>query len=86
LVTFEVGSHIYVQCNLPIYAPIYAAEMTDTRHHAQLFIGWDGGLTNFLSGLALNRDPPDLCLLHSQDYRHLTASPLPGTLYFIFLS
>jgi hypothetical protein len=27
------------------------------------------GLTNYLPGLALNHDPPDLCLLSSWDYR-----------------
>jgi hypothetical protein len=31
------------------------------------FLGW--GLTNHLPGLALNRDPPDLCFLSSWDYR-----------------
>jgi hypothetical protein len=25
---------------------------------------------NYLPGLALNRDPPDVCLLSSWDYRH----------------
>jgi hypothetical protein len=31
---------------------------------------WDGGLANFLLRLALNLDPPNLCLLRNWDYRH----------------
>jgi hypothetical protein len=31
------------------------------------FLRW--GLLNYLPGLALYSDPPDLCLLSSQDYR-----------------
>jgi hypothetical protein len=30
----------------------------------------DGGLENYLPGLALNHDPPNLNLSSSQDYRH----------------
>jgi hypothetical protein len=30
---------------------------------------------NYLSGLALNRDPPDLCLLSSWDYRREPLAP-----------
>jgi hypothetical protein len=36
-------------------------------HHAQLI-----GSDNFLPGLALNFDHPELCLLSSWDYRHKT--------------
>jgi hypothetical protein len=36
----------------------------------QCFIAWDGGLKNFLPGLASNYDLPDLCLLNSWNYRH----------------
>jgi hypothetical protein len=34
------------------------------------------GLSNYLPGLASNLDPPDLCLLSSQDYRR--ESPVPS--------
>jgi hypothetical protein len=34
------------------------------------------GLTNYLPRLALNHDPPDLCILSRQDYR--LESPVPG--------
>jgi hypothetical protein len=30
---------------------------------------------NYLLGLASNCDPPDLCLLTSQDYRHESLAP-----------
>jgi hypothetical protein len=33
---------------------------------------------NYLPGLALNCDPPDLCFLSSYDYRH--KPPVPGSL------
>jgi hypothetical protein len=65
----------------PINA-FYVAEMAGTRHYAQLFIGCHGGLTNFLPRLALNHDPPDLCLLISWDYRCGLQCPV---IIFIFL-
>jgi hypothetical protein len=40
------------------------------------------GLANYLPGLALNLDPPDLCLLSSWDYRH--EPPVPGLKSSIF--
>jgi hypothetical protein len=36
-------------------------------------------LANYLPWLSLNHDPPDLCLLSSQDYRH--EPPAPSLLY-----
>jgi hypothetical protein len=33
------------------------------------------GLHNFLFGVALNYDPPDLCLLSSYDYGHESTHP-----------
>jgi hypothetical protein len=50
-----------------------AAGMTGVLHHAQLLV--ERGLANFLSGLALNRDPPDHSLLSSKDYRHEALVP-----------
>jgi hypothetical protein len=47
-----------------VMVPIYAScitEMTDMRHHPQL-VGSDGGLDNFIPGLASNLDPLDLHL------------------------
>jgi hypothetical protein len=44
-------------------------DVIGTSPHAQL-LGSDGGLTNFLLGLALHCDHPDLCLWSSWDYRH----------------
>jgi hypothetical protein len=42
------------------------------------------GLSNYLPRLALNRDPPDLCLLSSWDYRR--EPPAPGmTLNFVLV-
>jgi hypothetical protein len=47
--------------------PIYAfclTEITSVGHCAQLFIGWDKVSRTFLSGLALNCDPPYMYLQH----------------------
>jgi hypothetical protein len=41
------------------------------------------GLTNYLARLDLNHDPPNLCLLSSQDYRR---EPLVLGQYFLFNS
>jgi hypothetical protein len=61
LVIFEIGSWFIpsagLDYNLPIYYS-YRAETTVTHHHAQLFIGYNGGLEKFLSGVGLNRDLP----------------------------
>jgi hypothetical protein len=49
LVIFDMKSHVYAQAGLYCHPPIYTscvAGMTGTSHHAQLFIGWNGGLTN----------------------------------------
>jgi hypothetical protein len=40
----------------------------------------DGGLMNYLPGLALNLDPPDLSLPSSKDYR--SEPPAPGCFLF----
>jgi hypothetical protein len=40
-----------------------------------LTIGWDGGLTNFLSWQALNCDPTDLLLSSIQDYKCESLGP-----------
>jgi hypothetical protein len=43
-------------------------------HAISPFLWWvfsRSGLLNSLPGLASNRDPPDLCLLSSQDYRRM---------------
>jgi hypothetical protein len=74
---FWRGSHIYAQAgidwNPSIYYIFCAAGMTGGNHHAQLFIGWDGGLVNFLPGLVSNRNPTGLCLLSSWwDYSWIT--------------
>jgi hypothetical protein len=56
-----------LDCDPPIYAaPV--AKMIGICHHTKLYwLRWD--LTKFLLGLALNRDPPDLCLPSSWDCR-----------------
>jgi hypothetical protein len=41
-------------------------------------------LWNYLPRVALNRDPPDLCLLSSWDYRH--EPPAPSTCFFLTTS
>jgi hypothetical protein len=68
LVIFQVGSKVFAQrptsdLTLP---PMWVKSNMD--HHTQL-INWDRGLTNFLSMLASNYNPPDLCLLNSWNYR-----------------
>jgi hypothetical protein len=40
---------------------------------------------NFLPRMALNHNPPDLCLLSSQDYRHEPPEP-DSAAFFFFLS
>jgi hypothetical protein len=54
--------------NFVAYA-FYVAGITNTCHHTQLVV-WNGGLTNFLLGLALNCDLPNLLLSSSWDYKH----------------
>jgi hypothetical protein len=44
--------------------------------------GWDGGLMNYLPGLALNLNPPGLSLPSTYDYRH--QPPAPGLFFFFF--
>jgi hypothetical protein len=44
------------------------AKIKDAQLHAW-FVDWDGGLANFLPGLALNHDPFGLCLPNSWDCR-----------------
>jgi hypothetical protein len=41
----------------------------DHRYALSHLADWDRDLTYFLLRLALNCDPPDLCLLSSWDYR-----------------
>jgi hypothetical protein len=43
------------------------AGIADISHHAQL-VCWDGGLSNFLPGLASNCDPSNLSVLSSWNY------------------
>jgi hypothetical protein len=76
LVIFQAGSHLFFfflprQACTVIFLPSasHVARTIGTGHHAQL-IDWDGGVTNFLPGMALNCNPPDLCLLSSWGYRH----------------
>jgi hypothetical protein len=49
--------------------------MTGVSHHAQPFVEI-GGLMSFLLWLASSHDPPDLCLLSSQDYRLEPVNPV----------
>jgi hypothetical protein len=56
----------------------HIAGITETYYQ---LIGWDEGLTNFLSELASGHDPSDLCLLSNWDCRH---KPLHLSLNFIF--
>jgi hypothetical protein len=53
------------------------AETTGPLHHT-CFVGWDGGLTNFLPRLTWNHDPPNLCLWSSLDFRHVPPWPAEG--------
>jgi hypothetical protein len=52
-------------------------------HHAWL-ISWDGGLANFLPGLASNCNLPDLCLPSSRDYRCELLIPASTYVSFFF--
>jgi hypothetical protein len=48
------------------------------RHSASHFLSWvflRQGLVNYLPRLALNCDPPDLCLLSRYDYRYEPPAP-----------
>jgi hypothetical protein len=56
--------------------PTYASHvvgMTDALHYTQ-FVAWDKVLLTF-ARLALNRSPPDLCLISSWDYKHELLCP-----------
>jgi hypothetical protein len=57
---------LQIEILLPKFS--YIAGMTVLYPHAWL-TGWDGGLYNLLPRLALNCDPPNLCLLGSWVYR-----------------
>jgi hypothetical protein len=41
------------------------------------------GLVNYLPGLALNHDPPDLCVLSSWDYRREPLQPASVTVLMV---
>jgi hypothetical protein len=50
------------------------AGMTGMHHHTQIFLlRW--GLMKFLTGLALNHDPPTLHLPSSYNYGHEPLAP-----------
>jgi hypothetical protein len=67
----------------PTYAS-HLAGLTDTHHHI-LFVCWDRGLTNFLSGLASNCNPPCLHLPNSWDYRPELLHPSSLFLFLLWI-
>jgi hypothetical protein len=74
LVIFQIGSSAFClwpasDCDLPTCA-FHIAWVIGTYYHIWLF-SWDGGLTNFLPGLASNHNPPNLPLPSRWDYRHV---------------
>jgi hypothetical protein len=65
---YGIRSRIYAQADLDHNPLVYTSHVTGMKsvnHCAHLFIGSDGGPMNFVPGLTLNYDPPNLCW----DYR-----------------
>jgi hypothetical protein len=85
LVIYQVGSHIYLHRpdhNPLIYISLRSREdicVPPGSAFSFFFFNWfEIGSANFLPGLASNHDPPDLCLLSSEDYR--CEPPCPAVL------
>jgi hypothetical protein len=71
-----IGSHIYAWASLNLCPPIYASFVARIQMCATTASYWlRQCLVNFLPGLALNCDPPDLCLQSSWDNRCVPLNP-----------
>jgi hypothetical protein len=77
-------SRLALDCDPPTYAS-HVAWITNVSIMPGFLV--EGGLTNFLPGLASNWDPHNLCLQHNWDYPAGSCEPVhPANMTFVFLS